>query len=291
MTKFPSWDFWKYMIIDVNDRGRDFRSTVSIYDWADIVKTDIRNKKFDLDCNKWCRENFWEADQAAAISFDRDPGKIKKHLSEHGYLGADEDNEEECAAHDELVDAIQARQRLIEEAQENKVLPPGSIFRPEMFVDWGKRVGFRVPPEVEKWVNNVERERRGEGKISSIRDTSGKVAGIFFENDDADGSEFHLSAPVNEGELSENEPKQKSRRAVGPGRKEEYNSTGVLLAILMESELIDREQDELTRNLQTLIEKKQIRNIKGTPISEVTVSKRVDDAYVLYRKLLLTPKA
>lgn len=179
MTEFPSWNFWQFMTIDVNSRGFDFQSQVSIYDWADIGDADIRNRKFDLDYNEWCRRNFWEADQAAAISFNRDPGKIKKHLSEHGYIGADENNEEECAAHDKLVDAIKARQRLIEEAQENKVLPPGSIFRLEMFIDWGKRVGFRVPPEVEKWVTNVERERRGEGRISSIRDTS-KSCWDFF---------------------------------------------------------------------------------------------------------------
>jgi hypothetical protein len=138
MTKFPYWNFWHFMTIDVNSRGSDFTSTVSIYDWGDIVKTDIRNKKFDLDYNRWCRENFWVAGEAAAISFDRDPGKIQKHISEHGYIGADKDNDEECAAHNELVNAINARQRLIEEAQESKELPPG-IIRPEMFIDWGKR--------------------------------------------------------------------------------------------------------------------------------------------------------
>jgi hypothetical protein len=285
MTKFPSWDFWKFMIIDVNDRGRDFRSTVSIYDWADIVKTDIRNKNFDLDCNKWCRENFWEADQAAAISFDRDPGKIQQYLAEHGYLGADEENEEECAAHDELVDAIKARQRLIEEAQENKVLPPGSIFRPEMFVDWGKRVGFRVPPQVEEWLNNVERERRGEGRLSTI------FPGKFFENQDADGNKIHLSAPVDEAESSQNKAEQKSKRDVGPQKKELYNLTGVLLAALMETQLIDRDPETLKRILQTRVEKKKIKNIKGTPISDRTVSKWIDEAYVLYRNLFEAPKA
>jgi hypothetical protein len=262
MTKFPSWDFWKFMTIDVTDRGRNFQSTVSIYDWADLVRTDIRNKKFDLDCNKWCRENFWEADEAAAISFGRDPGKIKQHLSEHGYLGADEDNEEECADHEKLVEAINERQRLIEEAQAKEMLTK-DFFRPGMYIDWGKRLGFQVPPEVEKWLSNVERERRGEGKIS------GRFAGMFIEND---------STAIDDNPSPDKVAKPKKNLGSQQVRLDN-NLRKIILALLKKTALDKANPKKLAGELEEILDELAVEHSdKGLQLSSETILERLNEA-------------
>jgi hypothetical protein len=263
MADFPSWDFWKFKSIE--DDG--IKRQISIHEWDDIGKRDIRNKQYDLDYDSWCRKHFWDAEEAAAISFGRDPGKITESLKD-GPITANED--EDFTAHDELADQMVKRLRLIEKAQENGQLTK-DFFRPSMFIEWGRRMGFYVPPRVEKWLGNVERERRGEGTISRT------VPGIFFENE---AEAEQVSKTDSEAEQASKTDSDKGWKKVGSGTKQyDNNLLRILLAVMIESKLIDRDPRSLSKTLATLMEKRKIRKPTGQFIDEQTIYKRLLDVH------------
>jgi len=93
MAEHPSWGYWLY---DDVGNGR----FVSIYEGRSLSDADIRSEEFDLDEKKWCRE-YWDASQAAEISFGRDPDKVKNVDDSLSIVDS-----EDRAKHSELVHHI-----------------------------------------------------------------------------------------------------------------------------------------------------------------------------------------
>src|ERR1700733_594698 len=112
MGDHPYWDYWRYE--DIEDYGKfpiDHVKDLDVGDW--------RNKKYDLNTKKWCKEFYWDAEQAAKISFDRDPEKLKNAED----VSWDEEEDEEFKKHLGLQNHILALRDLIIDAQSKKLLP------------------------------------------------------------------------------------------------------------------------------------------------------------------------
>jgi hypothetical protein len=136
---------WEYI-------GDDPR-IVSIYEGTDLDEADIRHKRFAVDIS-WHKNNyFWNANQAAFITFGRDPDKVVKR---EDYVPSDDD-EKDFRRHNDLWKQIDERRLLIEDAQRNGVLP--EFFPPAMYIDWGKRLGFDIPRFVVSDLEIVNSER------------------------------------------------------------------------------------------------------------------------------------
>ena len=149
----PHPDFWPdpdwWMSEYINDNTR----IVSIYEGTDLDEADIRNKSYAVDIS-WHRKNyFWNANDAALISFGRNPDKV---VDRDKYVPSDDDlDEQQFKKHNELWDAITERRLLIEDAQSKRVLP--EIFPPAMYIDWGKRLGFRVQTQLSQYATRAAR--------------------------------------------------------------------------------------------------------------------------------------
>src|SRR5438067_3675198 len=132
MAEHPAWDYWM-----CDDLGND--RIISIHEGKSLSEADIRNEEYDLDVEKWCREWYWEADEAATISFGRDPDKVKNADDSLPIVEA-----EDRAKHNELIGHIDTLEGLIMEAQEQKLLL-SPFFPPAMYVEWSRRVGVSIP--------------------------------------------------------------------------------------------------------------------------------------------------
>src|SRR4051794_2188819 len=96
----PHPDFWygseDWMFEYTNDNTR----IVSIYNGTDFDKADIRNKHYAVDIT-WHRKNyFWNANDAALISFGRGPDKV---VNRDEYVPFDDDDKD-FKKHNELWD-------------------------------------------------------------------------------------------------------------------------------------------------------------------------------------------
>src|SRR3954451_22199945 len=110
MAERVTWDYWLYE--DIGDHRN-----VSIYLLQDLDERDWRNKKYELEFHKWCRKYFWDADQAALISFFRDPEKLEKAVEFDQF-----EEDEQFDQHFQLKKHILALRDLIIDAQKNGIL-------------------------------------------------------------------------------------------------------------------------------------------------------------------------
>lgn len=147
--EWPNWDYWMW------DQLSDGRS-LSIYHERTFDDGDIRSNKFDTDHKKWCREYFWNVEEAACLSFLRDPNKFKAN---NRWLVEDEPDYEE---HSQLLTHLSRLHERIEDAQKKNHLSP-EFFSPAMYVAWAKRVGVDVPDCIRIELERVERERAPPG--------------------------------------------------------------------------------------------------------------------------------
>jgi hypothetical protein len=83
MADHPAWDYFMYETLP-DGRKREFYRYHLEYN-------DIRADNYDLDLEEWCgmKHFYWTAQEAALISFDRDPNKVE--LSEDDNFVFDED--------------------------------------------------------------------------------------------------------------------------------------------------------------------------------------------------------
>jgi len=174
MAEHPSWDYWRY---DDVGNGR----FVSIYEGRWLSDADIRNEEFDLDEKRWCRE-YWDASQAAAISFGRDPDKVKNADDSLSIVDA-----EDRAKHSELVDHIDNLEGLIRDAQIKKELLPSPIFLPEQYIKWARRVGVDFPLYVENELAVVKAERTIPKRPGDSVDLSADVDGSEHQSQKGKG--------------------------------------------------------------------------------------------------------
>jgi hypothetical protein len=219
MAELPSWDYWMYEKI-----SDDFDRFVSIYEGKDLDKKDIRNNDYVLDHKTWCRKYFWNAKQAALISFVRDPNKVVARASWEG-----DDYDEDFKRHSELWDQTERLLRLIEDSQEKGVLP--KFFPPAMYVEWSTQMGFCFPSYIKAELENVERLRNGKGGV--------EIFGRYFDAD----------------ELPESALGQAPEKKLGQ-QKKETNDRKILLALLIESNLIKRSTTEISKRLSEVLNKK-----------------------------------
>jgi hypothetical protein len=255
-AKYPDPESWKYETIE--DGGAERQ--ISIYEGKDLEDADIRNKRYDLDATAWCRKHyFWNAEEAALISFGRDPDKV---VSRDEYVPRDNEDED-FKKHLELLDHIEKRVLLIKHAQEKGGLP--EFFPPAMYIEWGKRSGFYIPKFVHAGLEKVEREREAmsQGKRPSI------FPGIYLD-------------PV---EMSEDDSEQDAKKK-GPSQQKKYenNLTKILLALLIKSDLIKKDPGDLSKTLaEILATKAHEEGDERLAVKDDTIKLRLKDAHELLK--------
>jgi hypothetical protein len=222
MDKHPNWDYWQEEYSD---------GKLIVFDRPDSER-DIRHEKYDLDVTKWCDKAFWDAGDAALISFFRDPDKIAGVSRELSPLHIGDDDYEE---HNELMGHISNLNNLIIKAQERQQLSE-NFFQATMYVEWAKRMGISIPRRVSDQLGFVVRERRGEIGPLNIFEAAkfGRRPGYFS---------------------SEKEPEFVNNKNQGPAKRADNNSAKIILAILEVADLLKVDDSVLTRRIQTALEK------------------------------------
>jgi hypothetical protein len=239
MAEHPAWDYWMYETI------QDQR-VISIYEGKDLDKGDIRNKKYLLDQKTWCRQYFWDAEQAAVISFGRDPDKV---VSRDEFVPWDEEDED-FKEHIKLWDQMEKRYLLIKEAQEKGILQ--EIFPPAMYIEWGKHKGFYIPDFVVGELEVVRHERSGRIKPHKF------FTGLYVDSDEG----------------SENDSEQVS----------EKNHIKIMLALLIESDLIKKGTGALSKKLaETLKTKAHDHGDDDLKLGDESIKERLDAAHDLLK--------
>ncbi|UWU84929.1 hypothetical protein N2605_00240 [Bradyrhizobium yuanmingense] len=124
-----------------------------------LYEADLRHERYDLDLARWSREWYWDAHQAASISFFRDPA-ISSAYDDDLYPVPEEDAAYE--AHLALETAIDNLREEIIEVQRRGQLP--DFFPPSMYLEWAKRTGVDFPGSVWHQVKSFEAEIADRGK-------------------------------------------------------------------------------------------------------------------------------
>jgi hypothetical protein len=137
MTDFPKWFYWLYELPGPDGYSRRINS-------QEIPESDIRHEKNDLDVPKWCTSTnvYWDARQAALISFARDPelvGPDSEIIELKQWKTADREK------HFQFWEAINNVLRAINVAQSEGELPEDGIHR-EKYLKWAIEKGISIPP-------------------------------------------------------------------------------------------------------------------------------------------------
>ncbi len=130
------------------------RAVMSDFSADSVNDDDIRCEGYDLDCDNWCKRShfYWTAQEAALISFGRDPDRVERTNEDFvfsaGVVGPEDH---------ELRQNITAVYMAILHAQERGNLER-RILR-ERYIDWARGEGIDIPIFVSEAVNAFERER------------------------------------------------------------------------------------------------------------------------------------
>jgi hypothetical protein len=244
MAELPLWNYWMYETLS----GETDRK-ISIYEGKDLAKKDVRNKDYDLDHRAWCRKYFWNAEQAALISFVRDPDKV---VSRDSWEQGDGYDDEDFERHNELWDQIEKLFELIKDSQKTAVLP--EFFSPTMYIEWAKHIGFYFPDYVKRELENVERVRSK--KAIEI------IPGKYVDSNE-----------VPESNLKQ-VPEKKSAQT-----KIANNDKTILLALLIESNLIKRGATELSMRLAKILRNKAFdEGDDALRLGDEAIAKRLQEA-------------
>ncbi len=225
MADRTPWDYWLYEDLG-NGRYRGIHDS-----GCHLDESDIRSDEYDIDVDAWCRCHFWDAQEAALISFFRDPAKVERtsddfvlHNEIRGSYGRDDaDNEKNIELRNQITDLYD----LIRQAQRQEVLP--IFFRPVMYVDWAKRMGVSIPEPVAHALNRVKIEN--EHLDAAAKSKQAYLAGKG------------VPAP----DESEEKLTSQQSRAVN-------NLVKILLAVLLKSKLINWDVIKLSRALEEILD-------------------------------------
>jgi hypothetical protein len=254
----PQWDYWLYE--DLGDHRK-----LTIYHEREFEEGDWRNKKYELDVKKWCRKSFWTPDEATLISFFRDPEKLQK--AEDFVPWNEED--EEFQKHIELKKHLFDLHGLIKDSQEKKILP--DFFRPEMYIDWAKRVGVSICADIPRELERAERQRNYRGPPPNIFQ---RASGNWPTDDMLSDSEDALIE-------SEDAP---NRKLTSQEARLKQNLIKILFAVLLESNLIKRDPVELSKKLADTLEKHKRKQRDGErPLGAQTIQIRLEEAHELQK--------
>jgi hypothetical protein len=239
MTDHPRWDYWLYEKLD---DGRVL--PVDHDDW--LPKGDVRKDKYSVDTKIWCRKHLWTAEQAALISFSRDPEKV---LLDDDLIPWDDEFHEE---HSRLAKDIDNLFGLIKDAQETKILP--TIFHPGMYIEWAEYSGVDFPPYIKNELDAVERERSHRANVACV----------------------DMASPD-----SEEAPEKRGR---SQQKRLENNLTKILLAILLRSGLIKEDLDKLSKDLAGILtDTKNKRGDKDFSLTAPTIKARLEETHDLLK--------
>jgi hypothetical protein len=250
MADFPAWDYWRW---ELNSCGSPVVIDTGIYSVND---DDFRCEDYDLDENNWCtRSNFyWTAQEAALISFGRDPDKIKESFKERienfpffdGVVGPEDH---------ELRQNISAVYNAILHAQETGNLQR-RILR-ERYIDWARGEGIDFPIFVSEAINAFEREREALHERLSQH-----VNGMIAEPDD---------------ELPDEEVNSHDKKFRNNVRK-------VIVALLIHTGLASRGTKKLAEDLQAILnDKADLQKDFALKLGWQTIQDRLDEAHELLK--------
>jgi hypothetical protein len=237
MADPPKWDYWLYE--DLGD-GR----YLSIYHDRSLPEGDVRNNKYDVDIKKWCRKYLWNAEQAALISFIRDPDKVTA-----ADLRPQDDEFGDFKEHNELWNNMSKLCDLITDAQKKRILP--DIFPPGMYIEWARHVGVDMPLAIRKELEIVERERRYEADDSA--EPSDDVAAVAL--------------------------KHAKKNGASQQKRFENGLTRTLLAVLIKSALIKTDTATLSKALADILDAKAQKGDGKFSLGAATIKKRLDEAH------------
>jgi hypothetical protein len=260
MAKNAAWD--SFMFEDLAE-GKQ-----RAVDRSSLEQNDIRNERFDLDyfdAEDWCgpRHFFWTPQEAALITFYRDPSKVELDEDNDyvfdddfiGPIGDDEDGRANQALRQRIEnvhDAIRAAQ-----AQDPRELP--QRIRREVYVEWCGIVGIDFPPSVaqklEYFTNNLDAL---EAKMNQQPDTPDPT--------------------------TDNTDTKKPKREPLAGPRAENNTLRILLAVLVVSKLVNHPKSELSRTLANWLETNKITQTNGNLIDMEMIEGRVSAAQELLSK-------
>jgi hypothetical protein len=218
MGDHPQWDYWRYEHIeDYGSFPIDHVKDLNVGDW--------RNKKYDLDTKIWCKAFFWNADEAAFISFNRDPAKLK---NAEKFVSWDEEEDEEFKKHIGLKNQILALRNLIVDSQSKKILT--DIFRPEMYIEWANHVGVSIPSKIPQELELAERQRNYQGRPPNI-----------FERASGDRPTAEMLA-VESDDLSDDSEARSSRRPTRSAAEGDFDDLSTTVST---GEHLEEESTEL----------------------------------------------
>jgi hypothetical protein len=148
MIKSPPCDFWMFEELPNGRVVEIERDSESLY------QADLRNERYDLDVERWSREWYWDARQAAIISFLRDPAKIDE--ADDDLFGIPE-TDDEYKKHLALEDAIDGLRKRIIDAQRQGLLP-SDFFCPSNYLAWASRTEVDFPGAILQEVQRFQSE-------------------------------------------------------------------------------------------------------------------------------------
>jgi hypothetical protein len=145
MSDFPSpWNYWEMLILDENGNYVEDTSDEALNDVEQFHSPDFR-----ADFEKWGGQNFWNCDEAAALTFGKDPDVItREHV------------EEDTVGPSYFIPYYAAVRERILARQASGELP--ELMRPALYVEWARRQGIDFPDDLKEVVQQLERDRETE---------------------------------------------------------------------------------------------------------------------------------
>jgi hypothetical protein len=274
MDDHPQWDYWMHE--NVGD-GR----LLEIDHFYPIPDDDIRNRKYDVNQKRWCRRHFWSADEAALISFARDPDKIPE-----GLISLDEDDPA-LQEHTTLCKHMSALHDLIVCAQKEQRLE-ADFFAPDKYIEWANRIGISIPPHVaqELEVVRVERERiskaLADGTMEIVAPLLAGNAKASFDRAQVTTSEatFEARDEANTEPHGEFLKEKTSSQQI----RKENNFRKVIRALLI-LRGAKTNTKTLSVALEKILEKEASQNVyKRFRLSSSKIEKLLDEALALYEE-------
>jgi hypothetical protein len=252
MADRPSWDYWLYEDLG-NGRYRGIHDS-----GCHLDDSDIRSDGYEIDVDKWCRCHFWNAQEAALVSYFRDPDKVERTSDDfvlHGKVrGAYGDDDDDAEKNLELRNHITDLYELIRQAQKQEVLP--EFFRPAMYIDWAKRMGVSVPKPIADELDRVSLE------------------------DDRATSQYN-SVGRRQPTLDEAEEKLTSQQS-----RAARNLVKILLAVLLKTNLIKWDPVKLSGSLEKILDDLSVaQEDPNISVSIDTIKARLREAYALLKEI------
>jgi hypothetical protein len=168
MAEHPDWNYWCYEHLPEGGY-REVETSGGF-----LGEEDIRFNGYNLDVENWCsgKHFYWTAQEAALISFFRDPDKVERTEDDfifHEEVMGPRDDDEDSKKNIELRQYITDLYGLIMRAQETRELPQRRLRR-DLYIEWAQLEGVDIPQPVLDALKAVEREGQHATRAEVISD-------------------------------------------------------------------------------------------------------------------------